>query len=97
MLREGMNSPWGSIQQVFEIAEGIQQVSTAGHGGWKVYHKYNRLIPKEIRRKEGWYEEDCEVYIPAYYLYNIKGVGDSLGRSQEFFRIRMNTWFDQCS
>ena len=53
-------SPWGRIQSSKTIAEGIEFVSTASHGGVKLDRKNNAKMPVVFRRKNGWYEEDCE-------------------------------------
>jgi len=59
------NSPWGAVQHEEKIMDGIVLVSTASHGGLKVYHKLNKLIPDDMRRADGWYEEDCDWAIVA--------------------------------
>jgi len=65
-------SPWGPIQDTTEITEGVSFVSTAGHGGLKLDRKRNAEMPEALRRKGGWYEEDCEyslvmVGLPQYF------------------------------
>lgn len=55
------HSPWGWIQSVKEMSEGMWFVSTAGHGGIKLSRQLNAKMPKQFRREGGWYEEDCEV------------------------------------
>ena len=62
--KERGNSPWGTIQDVTELAEGLWSVSTASHGGIKCSKKRNAQIPDYMRRAGGWYEEDCEWSIP---------------------------------
>jgi hypothetical protein len=54
------HSPWGWIQSVSELTEGMWLVSTAGHGGIKLSRQMNAKMPKQLRREGGWYEEDCE-------------------------------------
>ena len=56
----GKQSPWGRIQTVDILSEGIYRVTTAGHGGLKIDAARNAKIPKSVRSKGGWYEEDCE-------------------------------------
>ena len=58
--KRGGASPWGRIQDVRELAEGIAFVSTASHGGFKVDRKRNARVHKALRVATGWYEEDCE-------------------------------------
>lgn len=53
-------SPWGAIQHAKQVAEGIELVSTAGHGGFKLDRRRNAKMPEVFRRPGGWYEEDCE-------------------------------------
>ena len=55
-----MHTPWGPSQIVEQVAPGIQFVSTAGHGGFKLEPMLNAQVPKRIRNRGGWYEEDCE-------------------------------------
>lgn len=58
-------SPWGLVQEAEEIAPGIWQVHTAGHGGIKLSAQRNRLVPDYLRCDRGWYEEDCDWAIVA--------------------------------
>lgn len=53
-------SPWGKIQTSRTIADGIEMVSTASHGGFKLDRKNNAKMPKALRLPNGWYEEDVE-------------------------------------
>jgi len=53
-------SPWGTVDYAKELAPGVFTVSTPGHGGIKLDRKRNAAVPKPVRRKGGWYEEDCE-------------------------------------
>lgn len=67
-----MRSPWGVVQVVEKIAEGIICVHTAGHGGLKLDRKRNSLMPSYMRNRGGYYEEDCEwakvaVVFPAHF------------------------------
>lgn len=58
-------TPWGKPQTVSEIASGIWDLSTQGHGGFKLSRARNRWIPAEVRTRGGWYEEDVEWAIVA--------------------------------
>lgn len=70
---EGKISPWGKIQFSKKLADGIFKVSTASHGGVKLEKRQNSLIPKDIRRKGGWYEEDCEWALAALCFKDVFG------------------------
>ncbi len=59
-MKVGDYSPWGKIQHVAVVTEGIDRISTASHGGYKLDRKRNALMPKVLRNEGGWYEEDCQ-------------------------------------
>lgn len=56
-------SPWGAVQQAYQESPGIVGVHTAGHGGYKLSPERNAQVPAALRRRSGWYEEDCEAAI----------------------------------
>ena len=64
------SSPWGQVQRAAEIAPGIHQVSTAGHGG--VWLSSSRVVAlkKAFPGFEPfagwpWLEEDCDACLVA--------------------------------
>jgi hypothetical protein len=57
-VHAGSYTHWGKAQQAADIAPGITQVSTAGHGGLKLSDERNALVPEAVRYPNGWYEED---------------------------------------
>lgn len=57
-LRE--TSPWGMIDHVEKVAEGIHFVSTSSHGGFELSPERLAKMPACLRMRGGWYEEDCE-------------------------------------
>ena len=70
-------SPWGTVQNQYSFGPGIEQISTASHGGFKLNAKMNKKIPEIFRRPNGWYEEDCECsivihFLPDYFPTNYK-------------------------
>jgi hypothetical protein len=65
-VREGSRTPWGTADWVSRPAPGAVQVSTPGHGGFKLSAEGNREIPASLRNASGWYEEDCEAGIVAW-------------------------------
>ena len=79
-LQEPRNSPWGEVQTCRVIADGIYEVSTAGHGGIMISTELaSHILSPEALRKgvcEGGYycyEEDCDACIPLRELYD-KGI-----------------------
>lgn len=79
-LQEPRNSPWGEVQTCRVIADGIYEVSTAGHGGIMILSELaSHILSPEALRKgvcEGGYycyEEDCDACIPLRELYD-KGI-----------------------
>lgn len=64
----GSSSPWGPVQTIEELLDGVVLVTTAGHGG--VWLSQARLaeIPAELQGLNrfgggSWFEEDCEILI----------------------------------
>ncbi len=75
--RTAPKSPWGPVQHMTDYRNGCVEVSTAGHGGMKVEGALAKKLPTLFRKK--WYEEDCEVLIPLFYLYDdLKVIADTL-------------------
>jgi len=63
-----MRTPWGEAQTIEEIIPGLVLVSTASHGGVRVGASLTKYIPEIFRTGDNWYEEDCEIEIPMYFL-----------------------------
>lgn len=55
-----MHTPWGAAQTQRQIARGIIEVSTAGHGGIHLSRTLNAKVHPAWRDRKGWYEEDNE-------------------------------------
>jgi hypothetical protein len=73
-------SPWGAIDHVETVTDGIWFVSTPSHGGYKLNDEQNAKIPELFRSKDGWYEEDCEWSIVVFFLpdyFNVSQVADA--------------------
>lgn len=68
MCKVGNYSPWGRIDNIKILIEGVEDVSTPSHGGIKLNRKYNNKIPKEFRTAGGYYEEDAEWSIVCTYI-----------------------------
>ncbi|MDH4275685.1 MAG: hypothetical protein OEW08_11640 [Gammaproteobacteria bacterium] len=65
-------TPWGWSQTIEQIADGIQFISTAGHGGIRLSVERNREMPDYLRIQSGWYEEDVDwarvaIAFPQYF------------------------------
>ena len=63
-----MRTPWGEAQTIEKIIPGLVLVSTASHGGVRVGASLTKYIPEIFRTGDNWYEEDCEIEIPMYFL-----------------------------
>ena len=75
----GKSSPWGTVQDSEQIAEGIVFVSTASHGGIWVARELLPRISEEMKDyaeywsgSSQWFEEDCAaqcvvVSFPEYF------------------------------
>lgn len=68
-------SPWGKIQHSNEMAPGIYEIYTAGHGGIFVEKHLRNKIPNGFRTtkysKGGFFEEDCDCVIPMFFFPEI--------------------------
>jgi hypothetical protein len=61
-------TPWGISQSQHRIADGINQVTTAGHGGMILSAKRQAAVTERFPNFQPWagepyYEEDCDVSI----------------------------------
>ena len=72
---KGKSSPWGTIQEAKEVIPGLWVVYTGGHGGIKLDRKLNAAVPAEVRRRGGWYEEDCEWSLAVLSLRHLLNAG----------------------
>ncbi|WP_274630856.1 DUF7007 domain-containing protein [Arvimicrobium flavum] len=58
------HSPWGAIQHVTQIVDGIWRIDTASHGGLKLSDQRLAAMPPAWRSMaysgNGWFEEDCD-------------------------------------
>lgn len=70
-MLKAKKSPWGQIQNAENVGAGIDFVSTASHGGFKLDSKRNAQIPELFRNKNGWYEEDCEAAFVVMFFPDI--------------------------
>ena len=56
-------SPWGRIQNVSRVADGISWISTAGHGGFRLSKTRYESMPANLRAcsftGNQFFEEDC--------------------------------------
>ncbi|MCP1757790.1 DUF7007 domain-containing protein [Bradyrhizobium elkanii] len=92
------SSPWGAIQDKRELAPGIWQVSTAGHGGIKLSRERNAAVPAYMRAEGGWYEEDCQwsiaaVVHPIGFTRTIKIEGKPDRTEMEIAHETLRNWF----
>ena len=70
-------SPWGAVEDTDPVAEGIEFVYTASHGGYYISEERLKQVPQRLqnwaaRWAKGWgpqwYEEDCcAAAIPATF------------------------------
>lgn len=76
------SSPWGEVQNCVEIANGVFEVSTAGHGGVMIRADLAEHILSDEALKVGFtengyrcYEEDADAVLPLRELFD-KGIMD---------------------
>lgn len=69
-----MSTPWGSAQHVTKIADGIEFVSTAGHGGFCLSNERQQVLAQRFPKfkpftgNRMWLEEDCDALL-VYVLF----------------------------
>ncbi len=89
--KKGDASPWGTIQHVTDLGQGVFSVSTAGHGGIYVPPAMLKHIPEPDQAyaqtwsgDRHWYEEDCAAAIPLFWIpgLNTRAAGGA-GLSRE--------------
>ncbi len=87
-MREPADSLWDEVQTCRTIANGIYEVSTAGHGGVMIAAELAPYILSPEALKKGvsnrgylCYEEDCDASIPLRELYD-KGI---LNQAHDYF------------
>lgn len=63
----GTNTPWGLVDYVTKMAEGIWSVTTPSHGGFLLDDAHAALIPERIKPFTGdnhYWEEDFDYIVP---------------------------------
>ena len=60
------NSMWGAVQGATRYGDGIQSVSTAGHGGFILSEERNAAVHSAWRARNGQYEEDGHWSVVAF-------------------------------
>ena len=91
MTATRMHTPWGYVQDIEELAEGVWRVSTAGHGGLKLSRERWEELPDLVRDSfltPTFAEEDCEEPIARTLL----GIGDERDRE---FALKVAGYFDR--
>jgi hypothetical protein len=81
-------TPWGTADSWKAFGEGITFYGTPEHGGFHVRHHLNVQIPDYMRRRGGWYEEDCEWSIIATVFPDRFS-----SKEQEQARATFRNWF----
>lgn len=80
--RPGAWSPWGAVQHVEPLADGVVFVSTASHGGAWLREAAQARIPAAIAPMHGrtWFEEDCEIWAPLL-VFGVHDAENDRGRA----------------
>lgn len=88
--------PWGEIQILEHVSQGILAITTSSHGGFWVPPSLRKKIPLKLRRDAakwangygaGWFEQDCCArYVVAYIPEAF-----SKGRSERALKLIFDT------
>jgi hypothetical protein len=87
-MKIGSSTPHGKADHVTLKAPGIWQYSTPGHGGYKLDRARNAAVHPALRRKGGWYEEDCEyakVVLNFHALYTSAEVEQAHHTAKQYY------------
>lgn len=95
-----MNTPWGTSDHSSPIAKGVTFYGTPSHGGAKVSASQNKKIPLVFRNEDGWYEEDLDITLVLYFLYNElvcekRAKEDMLDTIRTYFPAKFTVHFGQ--
>ena len=95
-VQVGSRTPWGTADSAHHIAPGIVIVGTPGHGGVKLSLERNKKIPPALRNASGWYEEDCESYIPMMiHAGDMKRPSESAEDARKRAELGVINWFPE--
>ena len=67
----GTNTPWGLVDYVTKMADGIWSVCTPSHGGFVLDDAHAKLIPESIKPFTGdnhYWEEDFDYMVPLLFF-----------------------------
>jgi hypothetical protein len=92
--RKGSPTKWGAVDMITTLAPGMIFASTPSHGGIWLSQEREQQIPEEIRAiarafsPEQWYEEDCDVVIPA--LWFAADIHEHTLKNGDFTQLALN-------
>jgi len=61
-------SPWGRVRKWYHVTPGVTYVTTERHGGYHLTPEINIRIPAEVRHADGFYEQDVQGALCAYFV-----------------------------
>lgn len=61
-------SPWGRVRKWYRVTPGVTYVTTERHGGYHLTPEINIRIPAEVRQVDGFYEQDVQGALCAYFV-----------------------------
>ncbi|MDP9766167.1 DUF7007 domain-containing protein [Deinococcus enclensis] len=61
-------SPWGRVLKRYRVMPGVTYVTTERHGGYHLTPEINSRIPAEVRQVDGFYEQDVQGALCAYFV-----------------------------
>lgn len=61
-------SPWGRVLTQVHVLPGVTYITTERHGGYHLEPEVNGRIPEEVRQSDGYYEQDIQGALCAYFV-----------------------------
>jgi hypothetical protein len=91
----GAWSPWGAVDGVEVLAEGVVFVSTPSHGGAWLSTAAQTRMPGPLQPMHGrmWWEEDCEVWAPLL-VFDVHDADNTRGRAIAILARWKPGWLD---
>lgn len=89
-------SPWGRIETVATLADGITLVSTPSHGGLHLSDERLGAMPEAERTRDSWYEEDCEIAWPILRFASDIGLSETRRASAQAIVDHYGGAFARC-
>ena len=91
-----VDSPWGKVESHGILGPGMVQVTTASHGGIRVYEWRLSLMDPSLVIPNGWYENNSQWCLPVIAFseeFTSEVVGEAIKTFRDAFPERHQAYF----